>query len=168
MLDIGGGTTGTSYIFDYSDDCWLLDPFVETVNTKFAGRIDWENEMKFDVIVARGCFYYLSESQIKKIPTMLNPNGVFVANIFRYPTTGEREYETLDGEYGLEKWTFEDGIVTHELHPKNKNVIYTHQFVYRSWDEICKLLDGVSRYPYKKNSCLLTLGLTSRKVLYNT
>lgn len=144
-LDIGGGKEGTPALQQAHVRCWLLDPFIETCPTWMAANLNWETvgAYRFDVIVARGCFNYLTEPQIKMIWTLLKEDGCFLFNTFYQPKTGERRYtNSQTGSTGIERFRYcaDQNLIEHELEPDGQPYLIRHTFFVYSLDQIIALL----------------------------
>ena len=86
-LDIGGNINGTQVL--RTTNCFFLDPHIKKPNW-YEEQITWDDvyniKHKFDIIVAKNSFNYLTEKELKSIPHVLNKGGVFIANTFIKPT----------------------------------------------------------------------------------
>lgn len=160
VLDIGGGD-GTNALkkraLEKSISVLLLDPFVDPVYW-MQGKVDWENDIRFDLIVARGSINYLLENEIRKIPKM---GKFFIANSFKLPPSKkwtEREYENAKGETGIERFKYvsSKNIIIHELICQDGKTI-SHSFFYYTEDQYKEMIPNVKIFSYDKNSILLTL-----------
>jgi hypothetical protein len=164
VLDIGGGTTGTRCLNQPHLTCWLLDPGIAHCPAWMQGNLDWEQVqgMRFNAIVARGSFNYLTRDQIRMIPDLLQPGGVFLANTFYHPRSGSRSYvNRATGVQGTERFTYhaDEGLIVHELEPVGEEIIIRHRFFVYSLDDIIALLGtaGLSITFLRANSVCISL-----------
>jgi len=159
ILDIGGGVDGTTALKDSGALVYLLDPFVTNKPDWIYEKIDWNNNEKFDVIVARGSINYLTEAELIKIKDFVNPGGYFIANTFLNPPDenwSERPYVNVSGQNGIERSRYitEKKTIEHELIlPTRKTV--NHLFFYYSPSDYLKIFPNINTTEYKKNSAIL-------------
>lgn len=163
-LDVGGGKHGTRSLNRDALRCWLLDPFVAGHPPWMEGHLNWSEavQMRFDFILARGSFNYLTEEQIRALPAMLNPAGHLMFNTFYRARSGSREYHNArSGERGVERFVYrpERGIVEHELEPEGRDFVIRHTFFVYNLDQIVEMLGplGLSFKFTRPNSLLVTL-----------
>lgn len=98
ILDIGGGAFGSEVLKDFNKKVYLLDPFIDQAPDWMEGKVGYDHQMKFDLVVARGSINYLTPDQISQILLWIKPKGMFVANTFLTAPSNdwtEREMETL-------------------------------------------------------------------------
>ena len=140
ILDIGGGVNGSIDETKRFNHCYLLDPFIENCPQDYISKVDWNTKLKFDIIICRGSFNYLSEEEIKKIPLMLKSQGVFTFNTFSTPSEIDREYTKSGIVEGREITKFVDGVLKHKLMPYHGGgEIIEHDIIYYSPDKIQSL-----------------------------
>lgn len=158
VLDIGGGVTGTESLRSLNVSAYLLDPYVKETPA-WMTRCDWDTDLKFDLIVARGVLAYLSEEELKKIPEMLSPRGVFVANSFaEMPENKNRCFETLAGKSGVEKIRISpDNTILHELDFPQEQRKIQHHFHFYSSASLKALFPKADFVRYGKNSVLIVV-----------
>ncbi|MGK7874870.1 MAG: hypothetical protein AB4426_16690 [Xenococcaceae cyanobacterium] len=168
ILDIGGGKEGTKYLNRAHLNCWLLDPFIKGCPEWMIDNIDWETatHMRFDLILARGCFNYLTKPQISVIPSMLKASGSFLFNTFYKPRSGSRNYKnSRTGTTGIERFQYYQSrnIIEHQLEPSGKDYIIRHTFFVYHLDEIIEMLGttGLSFHFLDSNSLFVSLCRTS-------
>lgn len=142
ILDIGGGKMG-SVDLDQRDGnhVYLLDPYVIGVPEKYSGTTDWSSKLiKYDIIICRGAFNYLSEEQIKKITDLLKPNGLFLFNTFSKPNKIMRSYNINGIHAGFEETRYikSENIIKHMLIPNNGSII-EHDIIYYPPEKIQEL-----------------------------
>jgi hypothetical protein len=140
ILDIGGGKNGSIDLDQRKENhCYLLDPYVVGLPEDYSGVIDWNvNFIKFDVIICRGSFNYLSEQQIKLMPELLKSDGLLIFNTFSKPTTMMRSY-TKNGVFaGWEETRYirSENIIRHKLIPDDGMSIIEHDMIYYPPDKI--------------------------------
>ena len=141
VLDIGGGKSGTRHIQHHLNKCWLLDPFVEGAPDWMEGKVDWDTDKKFKLIVCRGSFNYLQRQQIMKIPSMLKRNGVFIFNTFFQAKNGARKYRnSKSGVEGREIFQWRGDYIVHRLEPAGEDYAIQHKIKIRSVENIVELL----------------------------
>jgi hypothetical protein len=153
-LDIGGGITGTLALKGKINTD-ILDPFVSKPDW-INNTVIFETNSKYDLIVARGSFNYLTTQNIKKINSLINDNGIFIFNTFKNkPIANTKQINSQIG-IGTETVTMDTGLVNHTLEYKNK--IINHFFYYHSLDDIKKLLHtfDICAEEYGTNSIILT------------
>lgn len=164
VLDIGGGAHGTAYLHQARLKCWLLDPGIRGCPSWMLGNLDWTTVgvKRFDCIVARGSFNYLTKPQIQMIPALLKPGGWFGCNTFYKPWSGTRTYQnSATGVQGSERFVYhaEAGIIEHELEPDGQDYIMKHTFFVYEIDEIIELLgtEGLRLAFLRGNSLCISL-----------
>ena len=144
-LDIGGGRKGTAALKREGVRAWLADPFIDVVPNWMEGNLGsiLSISMKFDFIVARGSFNYLTAEEISRIPSLLNPGGVFVFNTFgRVSESGSRPFKSRAGT-GTESHLVEGNVVKHQLRfDGNDGLIIEHSFFVYFEHEIVNMLDA--------------------------
>jgi len=136
ILDVGGGINGSlNQEQAENNGVWLLDPHVDRLPPSYAGKVAWrDHEFKYDLIIARGSFNYLTSSEIRIIPQLLREEGCFIFNTFLRPTEIYREYTKNGVLAGIEKTVVQKideyrTEVRHFLIPKNGNPVehvFTH------------------------------------------
>lgn len=140
-LDIGGNIEGTKIL--KGTKAYFLDPFIKDIPTWYFSKINWKEitKVKFDIIVAKNSFNYLTENEIKLIPKILNKNGVFIANTFIYAREINREFKnTKTGLKGIEKTKYKNGKIYHYLHIGDN--IIEHSFFYYDFYKIINFFKG--------------------------
>jgi hypothetical protein len=145
VLDIGGGREGTQYLRHARLRCWLLDPYIKGHPDWMVGNIGWETaaHMRFDCIVARGCFNYLAPREIQAIPSMLKEKGCLMFNTFYKPRSGLRKYKnSRTGTEGVERFQYfpDKRIIEHELEPHGQSHVIRHTILVYRLDEIIEML----------------------------
>ena len=134
ILDIGGGKYG-SITEIFPNHCYLLDPFIKKCPKNYIGKIDWNSNLKFDLIICRGAFNYLSIEEIGLINNFMNKGSVFLFNTFSKPTEGTRTFEKNGIIEGFEETIFIDNKLRHKLYRKNGDVI-EHDILYYTSKQI--------------------------------
>lgn len=158
-LDVGGGVDGTSYLLEWANAYWLLDPYVDSSLTPcdYEDLEDEENPQIFDVVLARGSINYLKEEEIVNVA--LAAKRLFIFNTFKTPTVQERNYETLQGHKGKEKSVFVKEIgsfggIEHTLKPAS-GVEIVHSFYYYPpdfFEGLLNLFMDLEMHEFGKNS----------------
>jgi hypothetical protein len=162
-LDIGGGVTGTAALNRSSLRAYLLDPFVNLKPDWVIENLNWETDKTFDLVLARGSINYLSKDQVMRVPKLLKPRAVFLANTFLSPPPTEwngRPYRNAEGEMGTEfaRYRPSTGTVEHRLAPEKGEEI-VHSFFYYTSKDYEVLLPGAKILPYKGNSAIIRLDM---------
>lgn len=159
-LDVGCGTLGTLALKYFSlhkkIEVDMLDPYVEAKPDWMRNKVDWDVQEKYDIIVARGSINYLNEEQMKKLQSLLNPQGFLIANTFLTAPSSEwseREAENSLCEIGIERSRLVGNIVEHEIIFPKYNV--QHTFFYYSEQDYKRFFKEVSFETYARNSSLL-------------
>lgn len=130
-LDVGGGVSGTEYLKEWAVDYYLLDPYVRSSER----QVSWleVKNRKFDIILARGSFNYLSITEITTLLECIGERGAFFFNTFLTPKTGSRRYSSVSGQ-GIESFKFVSGKpfgkIIHTLAPDDSDVLIRHEFYY--------------------------------------
>jgi len=156
VLEIGGGTTGCPLFQPEPPSnlrVWFLDPLVTKVPDWVVENLGWDQavkgSLKFDLVVARGCINYLTPWEIRAIPDMLVPGGLFLANTFGQVREGSR---MSAGRKGLLqesiRWEHPN-IVHHELTLPDGCVI-NHSFFHYTQNQYLVFLGG------PEGGCLFT------------
>jgi len=144
ILDIGGGVNGSISNDQRSNHCYLLDPYVKGLPDGYKGTVDWNaNFIRYDAIICRGAFNYLSEKEIKKIPELLGYKGLFLFNTFGKPSQIMRSYNKNNQLAGFEETRYikKDNIIRHKLMPADKCTIIEHDIIYYSPEKIQELFN---------------------------
>lgn len=157
VLEIGGGK-GNLELRERGIDTWLLDPYFPAAGW-MKGKVTWNTDMKFNLIVARNSINYLTKKEIKQIPSLGN---IFFANSFAACPPikwTERPFVSESLEQGIERARFNiDTLkIDHELLFESGRII-RHSFFYYSIKEYKEILPSVKIEQYNKNSILLFLG----------
>ncbi len=159
-LDVGCGTLGTLALKYFSIqnkiEVDMLDPYVDAKPDWMKNKVDWNVQEKYDVIVARGSINYLNEAQMKKLQSMLNPQGFLIANTFLTAPSSEwneREAKNSLGEVGIERSRLVGNIVEHEIIFQNYSV--QHTFFYYSEQDYQRIFQELTFETYARNSSLL-------------
>lgn len=156
ILDLGGGEHGNKILYHQGHEVFFLDPYVKNLPSGSAGRITWDTQEKFDLIVARGCINYLTPKQLTKIPLLLNKQGTFLANTFLKPPSEnwqERSVENSQGIKGIERIRLQGQVVEHQTIFPDYQV--NHQFFYYSLEEYFTYFKVLGYQKYGKNSAIL-------------
>jgi SAM-dependent methyltransferase len=136
ILEIGGGINGSiSEEYSKYNHCYLLDPFIPNCPEEYIDKVNWDTNFKFDLIVCRGAFNYLSIDEIKSIVGLLKPKGLFIFNTFSSPSEGTRTYKKDGIQAGFEKTILEKNILKHELHRDNGDIVW-HDIIFYTTSEI--------------------------------
>lgn len=161
-LDVGGGVLGTLVLKEFcassGTKAYLLDPFVKTLPDWMQGKIQWQDNEKFDLIVARGSINYLTPEQLQKLSQMLKLQGILVANTFLIAPSNQwsqREVQNAQGEKGLERSRLVGNTIEHEIIFNEYTV--KHTFYYYSLQEFERFLGKLEVNNYAKNSSMIIL-----------
>lgn len=156
VLDIGGGELGTTILNQENLEVYYLDPFVKIPPKWTKGRVDWDTNEKFDLIVARGCVNYFTPPQLEKIPLLLNKGGTFMANTFEKAPGHEwqeKTVENLSGIKGIERSRLVVNQVEHQIVFPDYQV--NHFFYYYSIMDYFKYFKVLGYKKYGKNSLII-------------
>lgn len=164
VLEIGGGTTGCPSLLDLKKKppVWFLDPFVTRVPEWVVENLTWEtvrDHDRFEFVIARGCINYLTPEQLALIPTLVAPEGRFLANTFeRAKKEGSRLVKNARGEVFQESFRMEPpNVYHHKLTPLGGGEPIEHTFFYYSREDYRLLLDGCSFRSYNTNSLMISI-----------
>ena len=117
ILDIGGGAFGTEVLKQFNKQVYLLDPNIKSCPDWMVANLDYDHNLKFDLIVARGSINYLTPDQMSKILLWLKPKGTFLANTFLNPPSKdwtERPVTNKEGDVGLERVRLNENKIEHQ------------------------------------------------------
>lgn len=155
ILDIGSGTKGTVEMMKRAHNhVYSLDPYIDKIPEFYLKNIDWNHSLRFDIILCRGSFNYLSKDEIKKIPYMLKDDGILMFNTFKEPTSISRSY-TVNGEYcGIEETRFDKTKkILYHLLMQTDGVCIDHEINYYSSKDIEEMFsDCIINMDSVKNS----------------
>jgi hypothetical protein len=156
VLDIGGGEEGTKALNLPRNEVYYLDPYVVKPPAWVKGRINWDSNETFDLVIARGSLNYLTPEQLEKIPLFLNKGGTFMANTFLKPpgpTWQEKEVTNAYGVKGLERTRLVNNTVEHQVIFPDYQV--NHSFFYYSLDDYFSYFKFLLYQPYGHNSVII-------------
>ncbi len=146
ILDIGGnkGTEVLKQFVEIEDKCYFLDPFMKKPDW-YDKQVTWKDlfklKYKFDIIVAKNSFNYLTENELKIIPKILEKGGIFIANTFIHPREIDREFiNSKTNITGREKTIFKKGKIYHSLHIGDN--IIEHSFFHYEFEKIIEIFKG--------------------------
>jgi hypothetical protein len=110
---------------------------------------------KFDLVIIKGAFNYLTDTEIKLILTKIKPKGKLIFNTFLTPPEErKRNLENKLGDIGEEKSLLVDDKIIHQWKIGSK--IINHWFYFRSIDWI---LDNFSNYKIDQNKNIFIVNL---------
>lgn len=156
ILDIGGGAFGSEVLKDFNKKVYLLDPFIDQAPDWMEGKVGYDHQMKFDLVVARGSINYLTPDQISQILLWIKPKGMFVANTFLTAPSNdwtEREMENINGVKMKERFRLNGNKVEHELIYPDYEI--KHFFYYYSLTDYANMLKSIGYKKYGKNSAII-------------
>ena len=159
-LDVGCGVLGTLTLKDFAIknniSVDMLDPYVDNKPDWMNDKITWDSNNKYDLIIARGSINYLTPEQMRKLESMLNKNGILMANTFLTAPSkewSERETKNASGEIGVEKSRLVGNVVEHRIIFKEYDI--SHNFYYYSENNYKEVFKNIEFITYAKNSTLI-------------
>jgi hypothetical protein len=172
VLEIGGGALGCHSLRPAKArkrrKVYAIEPFVRAPAWVQA-NLSWAEAIHAlrgtcDLVIARGVLNYLLPSELKRIPELLAPKGLFLANTFRQApeNTIKRMDVTGNGDHAEEKiFQIAPGILEHNLTVRHSLVVVyqaTHRIYHYSLDDLAKWLGpGCSFQNYGSNSVLINV-----------
>jgi len=144
ILDIGGNKGTEVLNSQHRYNLYFLDPFMKKPSW-YHEQIKWQDvfdiKHKFDIIIAKNSFNYLTETELKAIPKVLKKGGIFIANTFIHPREIDREFtNSKTGITGREKTVFKKGKIYHYLHVGDS--VIEHSFFHYDIHRIIEIFKG--------------------------
>lgn len=132
VLDVGAGTKGSFVLESFNQiSKYFLDPNIPKIPHDY---LPFDENLKYDLILLRGCANYLEAKELLNLKKALAPWGMLAFNTFyKKPSENKKTFEFYNkkGNFSLEESFYVplENKIYHSIHTENK--IFRHSFYYR-------------------------------------